>query len=162
VAEPEVDTEALPPPPGPALAATDRLKPVREARDWLRRLGELGIAIQLAVAAIVLVWVARHVVGIHSTAFLLVVLLLPPVTYLALRSPDELTGRDWGSPVRGFGAWLASLGEIGRVIELVLLAAFLMWFTSAVVGVDSAPLLALELVAPPAVYLILTGREPRP
>ena len=149
------------PEPEPTTARTGVtvLGRAREARDWLQRLGEVGIALQLVVVGIALVWFTRRVIDVRSTAFLLVVLLLPAAVYLALRRPETVAGRDWFSPLRAFRTWLASLGEIGRVIELGLLSMALMWFTNAIVGVDSVPLYALELVTPQLVFLILTGRS---
>jgi hypothetical protein len=158
VAQPHADPE-------PTAASTRitvqgaALRQVREARAWLSRLAELGVALQLVIAGVALMWFVRQVIDVRSTAVLLVVLLLPAATYLVLRRPETVAGRDLLAPVRAFGRWLASLSEIGRVIELGLLALVLMWFTSAVVGVDSVPLYALELVAPQVVYLILSARE---
>ncbi len=161
MARPQAEPEA----PVEATAASARfavpdsaLRPMREARAWLRRLGELSVAIPLVASGVALVWFVRRVIDIRSTAFLLVVLLLPAAAYVVVHRPETMAGRDVLAPLRACGAWLASLSEIGRVIELGLLALVLMWFTSAIVGTDSVPLFALELVAPQVVYLILTGR----
>jgi hypothetical protein len=134
------------------------MESVRRAHSWLRSLGDLGIALQLVVFGLLLVWFARRAIGIHSTAFLLVVLLLPAVAFFVIRRPESLAGVRWFEPVRAFRGWLAGLGEIGRVIELGLLGLFLVWFTKAVAGVYSVWLFGVEFLSPQAVYLILTGR----
>ena len=160
--EPREDPAAAPGATEPTQRRLDLqrgLASVREVHGWLRSLGELGIALQLVLVALLLVWFARDVVGVHSTVFLLVVLLLPPTTFVVLREPARLPSSGWLRPAVAFRDAIAGMGDVGRVIELGALGLFLLWFTKAIAGVDSVTLLTIEFLTPQVVYLILTRRR---